>query len=269
MAPVEATQRRAKTTILVAASLLAWATSATMSASAAPQGAPGPDVVATATNGSIVTANLCHETTVTTSAGSLTVERPANIAGTISVDVSYGGDLIAGEDYDPLPDPVEIPAGQSRTTLTVESTRGGSVVLTIEPGEGYTVAAPASATAIFADVVWNAQCFAEETQTIPIGSAPASLDLDGRFGDIGDAYLEIDGDLPPGLALDRNGDWTGTATRVGTYRFVVSFTNGDVAALELPIRIVVVPAGAPVPAPAGPPPASPAAPLVGRATFTG
>ncbi len=268
MAQAGTQRRHTKTTILVAAALLGWAASATTSAGAAPQGAPPAEVVAAALDGSLQTATDCDGTiTTTTGAAFLKVERPGSIAGTISVDVSYGGTLVPGTDYDALPDPIEIAAGESQTIVSFEASRAGTVVLTIEPGETYAVGDPASATATVVESTTATACPPEESQTIPVGTAPASLDVYGRFGgELGDTVLELEGDVPPGLTFLPSGDWTGTATQVGTYRFVARYTIGEFVGLELPVRIVVVPAGAPVPAP---PAAAPAAPVPGRPAFTG
>jgi hypothetical protein len=270
--------------MVVAAVLVAWAGITPGPAGAASQGAPPPDVIAEALNGIVSYLTPCEgDAQVAPGTGMLKVERPGNTSGTISVDVTYGGTLVPGTDYEPLPDPIEIPAGQSQNIVSFRATSGGTVTLTVEPGEGYEVGDPATATSTIGVSDIDAICPEEETLTVTVGGQPAAIPIYDRYGGaFGDTILEIDGDLPPGLRYTNDGGWDGAATAVGTYRFVAKYTLGDFAFLELPLKIVVVPhdtgstttttrrpttsSTAP---PAGRPAARPATPVKARADFAG
>jgi len=273
--------RRGRAVAALVAVVLGWTALVAMPAGAAPAGAPAADVIAEALGGTVNIFTPCEgEANVIPGNGLLKVERPGSIAGTISVNVTYGGTLVPGTDYEPLPDTVEIPAGESQTILFFDSANDGTVTLTVEPGEGYTVGDPATATATIGLSDIDAICPDEETLTTTVGSQPPAIPVFDRYGGaFADTIFEIEGDLPPGLDLGVDGSWTGTATTVGTYRFVALYTLGDFAFLELPLRVVVLPEGEvpttttrpPTSSTTSPtrPPARPATPVQAHADFTG
>lgn len=236
---------------------------------AAPRGAAPPDVVASALPGSVLVIQECDgTTTVNASQALLKVERPNATSGTISVDVTYSGSLVGTPDLEPLPDPVVIAAGDDSTILPVEATAPGDVTLTIEPGDGYAVGDPASATAEVVAEGGEFGCQDTTVETIALGTQPTPYPVYDRFGfGVGDSTLVIQGELPPGLDFAIDGSWSGAATELGTYEFTACYQLGDVCGLQLPFRITVVETG-PIPPVTAPGPA-PATPLPGRATFTG
>ncbi|MEZ5137263.1 MAG: hypothetical protein R2702_06225 [Acidimicrobiales bacterium] len=236
---------------------------------AAPEGAPLPDVVASALPGSVVVIQQCDgEVIVNQSQALLKVERPNATSGTISVDVSYSGSLVGTPDLGPLPDPVVIEAGESSTIVPVEADAPGDVTLTIEPGDGYAVGDPASATA---DVVAEGSdlgCQDPTVETIQLGAQPTPYPVYDRYGfGVGDSTLVIQGELPPGLGFDIDGTWSGAATTLGTFEFTACYQLADFCGLQLPFRITVVDAG-PIPPVIVPGPA-PATPVPGTPDFTG
>lgn len=254
-------------TIWAAAAIAALAPAA---AWAAPAGAPPPTVVAAALGGSVTVITPCSgDPIVQRSAGLLKVERPGATSGDLAVDVSYGGSLQPGTDYEALPDPVVIQAGETATILTVAADAPGTVTLTVEPGEGYAVGSPATATTEIADSGGAFGCQDEVVETIALGTRPTPLAIYDTYGfGVGDSTLVVDGDVPPGLGYQQDGSWTGAATALGTYEFSACYRIGDFCGLEIPFRITVVEVDTSEP---GLPPASapPADAVPGRATFTG
>jgi hypothetical protein len=236
---------------------------------AAPRGAAPPEVIASALPGSVVVIQQCDgEVVVNGSQGLLKVERPNATSGTISVDVTYSGSLVGTPDLEPLPDPVVIEAGEDATIVPVEAIAPGDVTLTIEPGDGYVVGDPSSATSEIAAEGSEFGCQDETVETIELGAQPTPYPVFDRFGfGVGDSTLAIEGAVPPGLTFNQDGTWTGTASTLGTFEFTACYLIGDVCGLELPFRITVVDAGPipPVEVP-GPPPATP---VPGTANFTG
>jgi hypothetical protein len=236
---------------------------------AAPQGGAPPGIIASALPGSVVVIQQCDgDVAVNGSQGLLRVERPGAAAGEISIDVSYSGSLVGTADLEPLPDPVVIESGEQAAIVPVEATAPGDVTITIEPGDGYDVGSPASATAEIAAEGSEFGCQDETVETIELGAQPTPYPVYDRFGfGVGDSTLVIQGELPPGLTYGIDGTWSGAATALGTFEFTACYRIGDVCGLELPFRITVVESGPipPVELP-GPPPATP---VPGTATFTG
>ncbi|WP_426570977.1 hypothetical protein [Aquihabitans sp. McL0605] len=271
--------RARRIAVAAAAALLVAAVLAPGPASATPQGAPPPDVIAAALNGSVTSVTGCDGVTRSSSnTGFLKVERPNATSGDISVDVSYGGTLVAGTDYDALPDPVTIAAGHEATVLFIDPTRSGTITLTVEPGPGYVVGEPATATVDFPLTHVDAACLAPNEQTVPVGGTPHGVDVTAHgFSQIVDSHFETVGDLPPGLDFHVDGTWTGAATTAGVYGFTARWclldgsTNSQ-CFLEIPFEITVVGAGTDVPQlqpPVVEAPATPATPISDTASYTG
>jgi hypothetical protein len=214
------TWARARRTGTAAAALIAVGLLAPIGAGAAPTGAPPPDVVASATDGQLVSVSACgrghaeDETPAT-----LTVERPNATSGTIEVDVTYGGTLPTSQ-TDQLPDPIEIPAGQTSTTVEVPffSNDSDTLTITVEPGTGYLVGDPATATSTITYDEADVDC-PEIDDVIPVGGRPTAFPVEQESG-IGPSLLDFGTDVapPPGLTLEADGTWSGAATTPGTYR---------------------------------------------------
>lgn len=207
-------------------------------------------MTATALQGSITTHTACDgSTTVQSNQGFLRIGRSGDTAGPLSVDVTYGGSLTPGVDYESQPDPVEIASGSGSRLLAIEASRPGTITVAVEAGPGYTLGDPTVATATFTELPFASECPTGDSQTIGIGETPEPIDVWGRFGShLGDAIVEIEGTMPPGLTFLNPGTWQGAATTAGTFRFTAKYCVGAVCAVELPITIVVTP-GASAPAP--------------------
>lgn len=238
-----------------------------------------PTVTAAALDGSVITLQPCEgEDVVRTNVAVLKVERTGETTDALTVHVTYSGTI------DPsLPTDIVIPAGEAASFVSFESTEPGSVTLTIDADAAYTPGEPSEATVAVRPTRFDAIC-ETAAQTIDLGATPTSLDFEGRFGSAvgsGDATFELEGDLPPGLTLRRDGSFTGAATQLGTYDFTARYTLsdglGDYEAAALDVTITVVapqlvdptvtsPPGSPSTDPTS---ASPALPLPGSATFTG
>ena len=277
--------RRTSTRLLVRTGaavtvLLLGATVAPGPAGARRAGAPPPAVDAASLGGSINVYESCTGQQIRQpNFGLLKVERPNATSGTLSVDVSYSGSLVADTDYPALPDPVVIAVGETATFLDVKATKAGTVTLTVEPGSGYTVGSPASATTTISETVTKEVCRPELSQTIFVGQHPADIKIDDPFGGaLGDTEFHLAGTLPPGTTYGQAPDsgWGGAATTPGTYRVVYTYCLGATSpcVLEQPLRILVLPQETLGPPsvtnpPTAPPAAPPAAPLPSTATFTG
>jgi hypothetical protein len=256
---------RTKAAFVLAAASVLWCSQVV---GAAPAGTAPPAVVAGALDGSVTQLTPCNGPTQTVgNPGFLKVERPGASNGTIAVNVSYGGSLTSGTDYDPLPNPIEIPAGDTQTLLAVEASATGTVSLTVEPGDGYVVGEPASATATFELAEVPTFCTEVIVETIEVGDAPTSFLVEEEFEGppVADLAFEPEGEAPPGLSLERDGTWTGAATTEGTYEIAGRWClAASLCVIEVPWRITVVASSDTTPTPP-----APAAPVQGAATYTG
>ena len=260
-----------------AAVLMVCASALPGHASAAPAGAPPPQVTTFSLDGGTSTFTGCQGQTHTDpSAGLVRIDRGNVTSGTLSVNVTYTGTLVPGTDYPALPDPVVIPAGQTFTILQVEATKAGTVTITIDPGSGYDVGSPASTTTTITSNPVDAVCHAVVAQTILVGMRPTFLDpttLTPFGGAIGDTEFEITGDLPTGMSYT-DGLIKGTATTPGVFTFTEKWCLGapDRCVLEVPYRIAVFSRDLTEPVVIVPPPPNPAAPATPVPTdpsFTG
>jgi hypothetical protein len=267
-ASAEENHMRNRSRVMVAAVATTAALWGAQVVSAAPAGSAPPEVVASALGGSILQLDSCNGPSQTVAnAGFLKVERPGASNGTISVNVTYGGTLVPGTDYDALPDPIEIPAGDTQTVLPVETTTAGTITITVDPGDTYRVGDPATATATFEVSSPPIFCTEAVVETIAIGEQPTPILVEEEFPGppLADTSFEPEGEAPPGLTLNRDGSWTGAATTVGTYEITGRWCIGGACVVEVPWRITVVAAGEPT----APPAATPAAPVSGAAAYTG
>ncbi|WP_211335098.1 autotransporter domain-containing protein [Thiocapsa rosea] len=83
----------------------------------------------------------------------VSLSSPAGEGG-VTVTYSLSGSAVAGVDFAPLPGTLVIPAGQSSATISVTPLPGNpgdpdaDLIVTVQPGQGYAVGAPASATVV-------------------------------------------------------------------------------------------------------------------------
>ncbi len=203
----------------------------------------------------------------------------AETSGDLHVDLAYGGSLVAGVDYQPLPASVTIPAGETTSILAanrITTTPGTLVVEATGPG-----ISPATGQATTSQTSFACTTYPPVTRRVVVGQ-PLRLELiDDLFPDLPGFILdsEIDvrsGTVPPGLSAGAT--ITGTPTSVGRYSFVMQACVGPVCAARFPLTIDVVAPDAPPstsppssdPAVAGPTAAPPAAtPVAAVPAFTG
>lgn len=87
------------------------------------------------------------------------VERAGDLSSPLVVNLAWGGTATPGADYEPEPSSVVVPAGAAFVELSLdpindavaEANASETVVATVQPGPGYTVGAPASATVTIAE----------------------------------------------------------------------------------------------------------------------
>lgn len=220
--------------------------------------------------------------------GYATVERDdTGVVDPVPVDVgvSYSGSLA---------DDLEAPASSHATppqgtysSLTLDAVSGalGTLTVTLEPGAGYVLGEPSSGSFTLTDDVHTiADCTAPlalmwgaADQRIAVGEQPGGLGVT-LFGL---DELRVVGALPPGLTLDEDALWAGTATTPGTYAFQVVHcpdtieTFGDLPRIlcsgTADVRIVVEGPAGPATRPTGPtaPTAPAATPVSAAARLTG
>ena len=202
----------------------------------------------------------------------------------VEVGVSYSGDL-ADDLEDPVPSETVGPQGEYSTIrLDTVSGANGTLAVTLEPGAGYVVGEPSSDSFTLTDEVHTiADCTAPlaliwgaAVQRIGVGEQPGGLGVTLYGFD----ELRVVGALPPGLALDEDALWVGTATTPGTYDFQVVLCPDTIETFgELPrllcsgtadVQIVVEgPAGPPAPPGPSTPSAPAATPIAAVADLTG
>jgi hypothetical protein len=89
--------------------------------------------------------------------GRFTIARDGSVAAPLTVAYTVGGTATAGKDYVPLAGSVTIPAGHSSAVIGLTPIDDRAleqieiVILTLSPGPGYRVGAPASATVTIYD----------------------------------------------------------------------------------------------------------------------
>ncbi len=201
----------------------------------------------------------------------------------VDVGVSYSGDL-ADDLIDPVASESVGPAGEY-SDIDLDTARGvnGTLTVTLEPGAGYVLGDPASGSFTLPDEIHTfADCTAPlplmwgaADQRIGVGEQPGGLGIT-LFGELDE--LRVEGALPPGLTLDDDALWAGTATTPGTYDFqVVYCANTVITYGELPqvlctgtadVRIVVE-GSAGRPPTSSIPSATAATPVVAAARLTG
>ena len=265
---------RAKRWTIGAAALLVAGIAVPAIADARPQGAPAPGVTASAINGTAVTFPDCDGSEhVEPSNAQFTVSRGTAFSGTIEIDVTYGGTLVPGTDYAPLPDPVVIPAGETEVVLPIDTTATGSVTLTLEAGTGYVVGDPATATSNLGASDAAHHCLPLQQETISVGDQLPPFDVLDAL-DVFPSYFKgftlfIEGTLPTGITFD-NG-FTGVAEVPGTYDYTMTWcvTPDGYCLVEAPFRVEVVTIDGSAPELPGPAPATPAAPVGSSPTYTG
>jgi large repetitive protein len=105
-----------------------------------------------------------------------TVTRSLNLSSPTTVNITTGGTATSGTDYTGGVATVVIPASATTATITINPSVDGTVeadetvILTVAPGTGYTVGAPASATGTILN---------DDVPSASITVAPASVAEDG------------------------------------------------------------------------------------------
>lgn len=147
---------------------------------------PPPTVTTDALDGAVTAFTGCDgETATSVNVGFAAIRRPDGTSGALSVDVSYGGALEAGVDYEPLPDPVVLGDGEASAILAITPTRPGNVTVTIEPGDGYLVGQPATSTVEFPLMQAVADCALPLGLPDPPGILPTSCGTTGKSCQLG------------------------------------------------------------------------------------
>lgn len=201
----------------------------------------------------------------------------------VDVAVSYSGDL-APALHDPAASTSVGPAGEY-SSIGLDTARGvdGTLTVTLAPGPGYAVGDPSSGsfTLDSTGLYVRADCtdplplmWGAARQTIGVGERPGGLGITvGEGGEV-----RIQGTLPPGLSLDDDALWVGTATTPGTYSFEITYcvdtliTYGDlpqVLCLGTSEVQIAVERAAGSSGPTPPPAATPATPVSAAARLTG
>jgi hypothetical protein len=221
---------------------------ATLGAGSAAAAAPGDPTVRVSATTAMSEFEGC-KSEPTFEPGSFTLERSdATGALTVTYHIS-GGPTDLNADADTGTDhTVDFADGATSVTVPVHPTLGGSsATVTVVDGATYDVGDPASAT--IDKTVAQALCALQPLltdaatnvkQTITVGSQPVPLVLGADTSGIG----IIAGALPPGLELNSDGTWIGTAQEAGT--FTVTLCAADpVCAAHGPadFTLVVLPKG--------------------------
>lgn len=113
--------------------------------------------------------------------GTFTIARTGSTAAPLVVNVSAGGTASPGADYAALGPTVTIPAASASVTVAVAPVNDTApepletVILTVQPGNGYAVGTPANATVTLADDDGNAGgvVFAENFDGVTVPSLPS------------------------------------------------------------------------------------------------
>jgi hypothetical protein len=147
-----------------------------------------------------------------------TVVRNGETAAPLTVNIGYGGSATAGMDYSGNAASVIIPAGSVSQTITVtpavDSAPEGNeqIVASIQPGAGYTVADPGTATATLLDRPFDTWRFAHFTQAelenAEVSGANADPDEDGASNLVERAFCgdpKTPGTTAPPVAVVENG----------------------------------------------------------------
>lgn len=128
-------------------------------ASSATTAPPSAGVKACLTDDATVTvaATDANAAEAGTDPGVFTVTRSGSTVNALTVAIAVSGTAVSGTDYAAIAGSVVIPAGQGSATVTVTPIDDSAVesaetvVLTLQPGAGYVVGSPASATVTIAD----------------------------------------------------------------------------------------------------------------------
>lgn len=264
-----------RTITTVVALLAAVAVFAPAGAGAAPQGAAPPEVSAAAQGAGTNRYVACSgkETTLG-GEGQIQVSRGNATSGTLAVAVSYGGTLDPDVDFrTDLPTSITIPAGEQDEVVEIQAIRPGTLTITVDAGDSYTVGTPASATADFFGANGEAICGPVQEETILVGQAPTWLDPESLgidpASELASLPFRVLSTPPPGITVSANGI-SGAATTPGTYEWTAAWCRSDTfCAVEIPYRTTVAAADASDPVQPGPAPAAPAAPVSTNATYTG
>lgn len=209
-----------------------------------------------------------------TQAGTVSLSRTGSRAGSLTVAISSGGEPVRGVDGGALPSEATFAASERVHLVPYlaapDADAGQPSSFAIEAGAGYVIGDPATGSATPSTVALPRNCHDVDRST-SVGATPADVDLRPYLVEpFGAPSPIIEGAQPPGLELQSDGRWAGTATAAGAFAFTAIICPID--CVELHLRVVVVTgsttttSAAPA-APAGTPP--PAAALPASPTYTG
>ena len=163
----------------------------------------------------------------------------------LTVEFSVTGSAVEGTDYTVTPDDGQLtfPAGKPDAEVRVSPSGGAfdgtlpsggavdgrTVVVSIVDGPDYAVGTPGSATLTIERSVVNVECGpptftsapVNTRQDIAVGDGMAALEVEPFPGTEPHVVLD-DGALPPGITLDWDGTFAGTASGPGTYMATVT-----------------------------------------------
>lgn len=217
---------------------------------------PLPEVSAAGTDGSDSQTIDCRGNPDDTEPvpGSFVLTRDGDLTDPLEVQVTYAPSDLG------LPAPVVIPAGQA--AVTVEVPPVATVAVSIIPAAGYTVATDSQSFRVdlrlsVGDLGCNLGYVPKVVQVVGRDDLPPALDLPALGIDASRvAELQIEGDQPPGLELQPDGTWRGTAIELGVSDFRAYFC-GSPRWCPNELQVVVVVTEDPPPAPPAAPPANP------------
>lgn len=167
--------------------------------------------------------------------GVVTFTRDGDAATPMTVNFDTGGSAVEGADYTVSPEggQVEFPAGESAVDVRFSplgrDVDGRTIVVSIVDDAGYDVGSPESVTLTIERSTVNQGCEppsftaapSNTHQDISVGDHMAALEVDPFPGTT--AHFVVDGGtLPPGITLNTDGSFAGTATRAGTYTATVA-----------------------------------------------
>jgi hypothetical protein len=239
----------------------------------APAQAADPVVTVTATQGSIFTAMDCRGQTRTdvTEPIIITLTRSGDTSTPLVVNLSYAGVLASSSG---LASTFPIAPGESQAVFDAGAEAPGDLIVTIEPGNGYTVGSPGGAITTMSPGIADLGCNlgnVSTTQTVQLGTAPATVDVeDVAYNPPAGLARSIEGTVPPGTTFHLDGTWSGVTTELGTFRFSEFFCESDGwCPYRADIEVIVVDAGPIPPTQLPAPPAAPAEAVPGAPTLTG
>ena len=192
-----------------------------------PSSPPGPDSVT-------IAATDPNADTSGGNPGAFTVTRSGDTSQPVTITYAVSGSAVNGIDYQGLPGSVTIPAYVSSTSVpltpnpSLSTAPSGTVILTLNPGSGYTVGAASSATVTITFIAPTLYVSQIRPTTVAPGStgsgvATILVSSDGTLASVSLSFSNLSSDeVVAHLAI-------GGDTNNGTY--VLNLPSGQVASL--------------------------------------